>query len=1008
MANPTGFTVPDGWASDRPKSPMLSAAWNGNENGAFTFMQEGPAATSTPVRAGNNVQQPVDPVVSSSSVIAGNNAQQPADPQPASQPQGPGFWDPANDANAVLPDQIIKPTSVVPKVDPANDGAADNQPQGEPLVTRPAGGFRNSPQNNNPQTVPSQDTAQTNPSAGSPQGGDSQGLENLVDPAPIPEVPSFGGSNPQGGSGQSGQNAANGGSSSESSDGSTSTSNNTPSQNEQGLTNVANPGQGSNRQGSNNQAGSNQVAPGLGNLIGPSPRPQISGNQGSSPQDAAGQPAAIQAQSSNEQISNGSGQSGQNPANVASILQNPGAQNPDPQDASGQTAQGPGIIATPWQNPGAQGSNAQGQAGQSPAEVAGIPQGAGDQGSNTPLPGQGAQSGTNSANGVAPIPGGSNPQAIGQDGQAQSGQSPGNFGGSMQDSGAAGVNPQVVNTPVTTFQLGNQRGPGMITIPLGTGARPTNAIANGGERPAAPVITVASQILTISDPSAIAILGTVIRPGAAGVDISGTPVSLAPSGNLVIGSSLPIPGPTSSVITIAGKVVTANPSSFDIAGTPVRAGGPRVTVSGVPVSLGSSGNLVVGDDTIPAMAPKPSVFTVGSVSFTANPTAFEVGGATLSAGGPGVTVDNTPVSLNPQGSLVIASNTIPLRAPAPSIITANGQAITLLPDSGVAVGGQTLRNGGQAATVGGVPMSVGPAGLFMGSETIPLPTSNLPAVTTNGVAVTFQSNSQIAVDGQTLSVGGQAATVNGVHVTVGSAGVVIGSDTVPLPGPTLPAVTTNGVAVTFESNNQVAVDGQTLSIGGPAATVNGVPVSIGTAGVIIGSDTIPLQTPAPTPSTITTNGVTATIDESGHVVVDGQTLSIGGQAATINDIPITVAPGGLVIGPDTVPLQTQPPTASTLTTDGQIVTFQQSGRVAVGGTTLSVGGQGVTVSGEVVSVATDGLVIGSDTVPLPTPKGVGESTSGVAPFYDGGRALRPQSMVVVLWGVLGMVWWVLG
>ena len=478
-----------------------------------------------------------------------------------------------------------------------------------------------------------------------------------------------------------------------------------------------------------------------------------------------------------------------------------------------------------------------------------------------------------------------------------------------------------------------------------------------------PVVTVAGQKLTISDPSTVSIVGTVITPGGAGVDIKGTSVSLGPSGNLVVGNPGSFPGP--SVMTIAGNTITANPTSFDIAGTPVTAGGPGVTFSGVALSLGSSGNLVVEGNTgatsaspvlftsdgsvytseaivdgaTHAPAQPSSIFTVGSVTFTANPTAFAIGTSTLSAGGSGVTVANTPIYLNPQGSLVVGSATIALQSSTPSVLTTDSQKFT------------------------------------------------------------FESNSRVVVGGVTLSLGGQGAIVSGASVSLGASGLIIGSDTIPLQTPTPTVLTTDGLTLTLLQKSQIAIDGTTLKIGGQGITLSGTPISVGASGLIMGSDTIPLQTP--TPTVLTTDGVTLTLLQQSQIAIDGTTLRIGGQGLTVSGTPISINSNGLVIGSDTISLQTPSPTI--LTTDSQVLTLEPSGRVAVGGVTLSAGGPAATVSGASISVASSDLIIGPDHIPLPSGSGNGNETasSGVEGFTStGSRRMVAKGMG--WWGVLVM------
>ena len=387
-----------------------------------------------------------------------------------------------------------------------------------------------------------------------------------------------------------------------------------------------------------------------------------------------------------------------------------------------------------------------------------------------------------------------------------------------------------------------------------------------------------------------------------------------------------------------------------------------------------------------------------------------------------MTVSGVAVSLGSSGNLVIGGNT---GSTPPLVITTDGIAATFAPNSQVAVDGNTLSVGGPGMTVSGKhsieSISVGASGLVIGSNTIAIPTPAsagmaTSVLTTDGVAVTIAPNSQVAVDGSTLSVGGPGVVVSGKPVSVGSAGLIIGTNTIAIPTPASPlhgsassVVTTDGQVITFLPSGRVAVGGQTLSNGGQAARLEGgVAASVGTAGLVVGgSDTIPLPaiTPVAKQSVLTTDGETITFLPGGQVAVDGQTLSIGEQATKANGgLPMSVGSSGLVIGSDTISIPTLPaakPSPSVLTTDGEIITFEPSGLIAIGGATLSAGGSATTISAsgavETVSVGTDGLVIGSKTIPLPSSSAL---TSSKVDVFTGGSG---KATAIKWWALLGVL-----
>lgn len=116
--------------------------------------------------------------------------------------------------------------------------------------------------------------------------------------------------------------------------------------------------------------------------------------------------------------------------------------------------------------------------------------------------------------------------------------------------------------------------------------------------PASP-ITVASQTFAAAA-SGFSIKGMTVKPGGPAVTIAQTRVSLAASGILMVGSqtiSLATPAmktTTPLVFTVGQETITPQPSGFFIADKTVLPGGTAVNYSGTRVSLGSSGQLIIG------------------------------------------------------------------------------------------------------------------------------------------------------------------------------------------------------------------------------------------------------------------------------------------------------------------------------------------------------------------------------------------------------------------------------
>ena len=226
-----------------------------------------------------------------------------------------------------------------------------------------------------------------------------------------------------------------------------------------------------------------------------------------------------------------------------------------------------------------------------------------------------------------------------------------------------------------------------------------------------PPITLNGQVIrTLS--YGISIAGTTLTPGARPITISETPISYGPS-LLAVGStttSLAVDDPQLLTTNIAGQFFTIKPNAIEIAGATMTPGAPAVTVSGTPVSLGSSA-LVIGTNTIPFQTQPAEAFITNAASYpnTAAADAVGLAGTTLHPGNPGVELDGTVVSLDVGGGhLVVGSN----------------QAITAAPTAVIFAGTTLLTPGAPGKTINGTLISLNTAGqLVMGTKTVPFETS---------------------------------------------------------------------------------------------------------------------------------------------------------------------------------------------------------------------------------------------------------------------------------------------
>ena len=295
----------------------------------------------------------------------------------------------------------------------------------------------------------------------------------------------------------------------------------------------------------------------------------------------------------------------------------------------------------------------------------------------------------------------------------------------------------------------------------------------------------------------ISIAGTTLTPGAPPITVSGTPIHLGTSALVVGTSTLPlIPGtPTQIVTTIAGQAITAAPSAVAIAGNTLTPGAPGETIDGTLLSLNSAGQFVVGSKTIPFGSKVPETMTtnIAGQVITAAPNAVAVAGTTLALGAPGITLDGTLLSLATAGELIVGSKTVPLGSAFPSSIvtTIGGQVITATPDK-IAIGSTALTPGAPGVTVGGTLISLNTAGqLLVGSKTIALPNgstrfgaptevADLIIGTIDGQVITAGPTA-LVMAGTTLTPGAPGFTIDGTLVSLDTAAqLVIGSKTIPL------------------------------------------------------------------------------------------------------------------------------------------------------------------------------------------------------------------------------------
>ena len=329
------------------------------------------------------------------------------------------------------------------------------------------------------------------------------------------------------------------------------------------------------------------------------------------------------------------------------------------------------------------------------------------------------------------------------------------------------------------------------------------------------------QLLSI-DPSGLVFEGSKDSVGRPAMTLSNNIYTIVPQHKSVHSASNEDDGLIKSAalfantLVIADQTVVPNPTGFVIAGSSVLPDSIAVTISKTPVSLDLSGILAVGSSRF--SLPPQSVFTVGTRSFTANPTGFVLDGATITPGAVAQTVDGTAISLGRSGALTLGSITISLQSPSatPTTTTAftvAGQPFTPNP-SAFSIAGTTIFAGGPTVTVAGTVISLQSSGtLILGSSTIPLlasRTASPPVLNINGFSVEAQSSLAI-VDGVTIRPGAADVTVDGTNVSLEAGGSTLDVGTGRF---AMPTEIVNGSAgsLIFEGGQRKGVETSLISV----------------------------------------------------------------------------------------------------------------------------------------------------------------------------------------------------
>lgn len=175
---------------------------------------------------------------------------------------------------------------------------------------------------------------------------------------------------------------------------------------------------------------------------------------------------------------------------------------------------------------------------------------------------------------------------------------------------AGGVGKVISNTMFSLNSAGNLVAEPMNIDSLTFSLPTTNSAA----------VSIAGQLVTIINPSTIAIAGTTLIAGGKPITRSGTTISLGPSNELIIGfTSPPVEGTTtvlppgiSSIFTAAALTFTPiSKSGVVVDGQTIFPGAPELSISGRRISLDTHGTLVIDRNSGSVQGLPSSVFPIG-------------------------------------------------------------------------------------------------------------------------------------------------------------------------------------------------------------------------------------------------------------------------------------------------------------------------------------------------------------------------------------------------------------
>ncbi|PQE21161.1 hypothetical protein CJF31_00010751 [Rutstroemia sp. NJR-2017a BVV2] len=343
-------------------------------------------------------------------------------------------------------------------------------------------------------------------------------------------------------------------------------------------------------------------------------------------------------------------------------------------------------------------------------------------------------------------------------------------------------------------------------------------------------------------------------------------------------STFDVKQPATSVNSVQDPTTASDPAQ------------PATSVNNVqaPTTIGNSAQpatsvvSVAQPSSAEAIAPVP-IATVGSEVISAVPggSAVVIGGQTASLQGQPITISSSVIQLTPSGLAIVNVDsgsssiyTLPASAEAVASAAANPQPIATLPNAQVisaSAGASTLLVGSQTLTLGG------PAVTLSGSKSVAtFAADGLVIEGSSGEKTTYALPASSTPSQPIATIGSQIIAAP----SAGASSLIIGSQTLAL----------NGPAVTLAGSNAVA----TLGADGLVVAYPGGAVSTYSAAAPQAQKQT--QTQSSGSSMITVVAVAGSNGD--EAVVQGKTLTQGGEAATLSDgqvVSLAAGTAGVVV-----------------------------------------------------------------------------------------------------------------